>query len=112
MTDHCHLFQILIEPLSTVVYINVKKAAKTHLYFSTRSTDNLYNLFIYLLIFKIHMQILSNIIIMSDLVLHLHLKYVFHNNGLISNKTVFPSVLLYAELNESHKCVYYILKSY
>jgi len=58
------------------------------------------------------MQILSYIIIMSDLVLHLHLKYVFHNNGLISNKTVFPSVLLYAELNESHKCVYYILKSY
>ena len=89
-----------------------KKAAKTHLYFLTRSTDNLYNLFIYLLIFKIHMQILSNIIIMSDLVLHLHFKYVFQNNSLISNKTVFPSVLLYAELNESHKCVYYILKSY
>ena len=85
-----------------------KKSAKTHLYFLTGSTDNLYDLFIYLLIFKIHMQILSYIIIMSDLVLHPHLKYVFHNNGLISNKTVFPSVLLYAELNESHKCVYYI----
>ena len=46
------------------------------------------------------MQILSNIIIMSDLVLHLHFKYVFQNNSLISNKTVFPSVLLHAELNE------------
>ena len=89
MTDHCHLFQILIEPLSTVVYINVKKAAKTHLYFSTGSTDNLYNLFIYLLIFKIHKQILSNIIIMSDLVSHLHFKYVFQNNSLISNKRYF-----------------------
>ena len=77
-----------------------KKAAKTHLYFLTISTDNLYNLFIYLLIFKIHMQILSNIIIMSDLVLHLHFKYVFQNNSSISNKTVFPSVLLHAELNE------------
>ena len=67
-----------------------EKAAKTHLY----------NLFIYLLIFKIHKQILSNIIIISDLVLHLHFKCVFRNNSLNSNKTVFPSVLLYAELNE------------
>ena len=66
MTDNCHLFQVLTEPLSTVVYILVsKKAAKTHLNFLTRSTDNLYNLFIYLLIFKIHKQILNNIITIS-----------------------------------------------